>query len=124
MIRDFWASWCGPCRKLNPHLKEIYEKYKKEELIVVCVADDDSSREMWRKAVHDDGLEQFVHVLRGLRGMEYFFDVEADISLKYGVHSLPTKFLIDKNGVIVGRYGEGGKPHEVMDSELKKIFGY
>ena len=124
VILDFWASWCGPCRKLNPHLKEIYEKYKKEELIVVCVADDDSSREMWRKAVHDDGLEQFVHVLRGLRGMEYFFDVEADISLKYGVHSLPTKFLIDKNGVIVGRYGEGGKPHEVMDSELKKIFGY
>ena len=50
--------------------------------------------------------------------------VEWDISLKYGVHSLPTKFLIDKNGVIVGRYGEGGKPHEVMDSELKKIFGY
>ena len=40
------------------------------------------------------------------------------------LHSLPTKFLIDKNGVIVGRYGEGGKPHEVMDSELKKIFGY
>ena len=124
VILDFWASWCGPCRKLNPHLKEIYEKYKKEELIVVCVADDDSSREMWRKAVHDDGLEQFVHVLRGWRGMEYFFDVEADISLKYGVRSLPTKFLVDKDGVIVGRYGEGGEPHEAMDNELKKIFGY
>jgi len=34
------------------------------------------------------------------------------------------KLLIDKNGVIVGRYGEGGKPHEAMDSELKEIFGY
>ena len=124
VILDFWASWCGPCRKLNPHLKEIYEKYKKEGLVVVCVADNDSSKDTWRKAVHDDGLEQFVHVLRGWRGMEYFFDVEADISLKYGVRSLPTKFLVDKDGVIVGRYGEGGEPHEAMDNELKEIFGY
>lgn len=124
VIIDFWASWCGPCRGLNPHLKEVYEKYKKEGLIVVCVADNDSSEGAWRKAVHDDGLEQFVHVLRGWRGMEYFFDVETDISSKYGVHSLPTKFLIDKNGVIVGRYGGGGNPHEAMDAKLVELFGY
>lgn len=124
VIIDFWASWCKPCRASNPHLKALYEKYKKDGLVVVCVADNDSMLDVWKKAVIDDGLEDFIHVLRGYRGMEYFFNVETDISNKYGVHSLPTKFLIDKNGVIVGRYGENGDAHEAMDVKLKEVFGY
>ena len=124
VIIDFWASWCKPCRASNPHLKALYAKYKGDGLAVVCVADNDSMLEAWKKAVADDGLEDFIHVLRGHRGMEYFFNVETDISNKYGVHSLPTKFLIDKNGVIVGRYGENGDAHEAMDVKLKEVFGY
>ena len=90
----------------------------------MCVADDDSSKNKWQKAITDDGLDEFIHVLRGWRGLEYFFDVETDISSKYDVHSLPTKFLIDKNGIIVGRYGGGGESHEAMDAKLKEMFGY
>lgn len=124
VIIDFWASWCKPCRAMNPHLKELYKKYEKEGIAIVCVADNDSMLDVWRKAISDDGLEDFIHVLRGHRGMEYFFNTEQDISSSYGVHTLPTKFLIDKNGIILGRYGGNGEPHEAMDDKLKEVFGY
>lgn len=123
IIIDFWASWCVPCRKGNPHLKELFEKYKDKGLSVVCVADNDSSEKEWRKAVETDGIGQFIHVLRGWRGLEYFFDRQ-DLSTKYGVHTLPTKFLIGKDGIIIKRYGEAGEAHEAIDSKLVEIFGF
>lgn len=123
VILDFWASWCVPCRKSNPHLKELHNKYREDGLVVVCVADNDSSEDAWKKAVADDGIGQFIHVLRGWRGMEYFFDL-TDASAKYGVHTLPTKFLIGKDGTILGRYGDGGEPHDAMDIKLKEVFGH
>ena len=124
VIVDFWASWCAPCRQGNPHLKDLFHKYRDNGLVVVCVADNDGTPDEWRKAVAQDGLEEFVHVLRGWGGIENFFDLSNDLDAKYGVHSLPTKFLIDKNGVIVGRYGGGGERHDVMDTKLMELFGY
>lgn len=123
VILDFWASWCVPCRALSPHLKELYEKYHDKGLAVVCVADNDSMKDKWKKAIADDGLEEFIHVLRGHKGMRYFFNVETDISNKYGVHSIPTTFLIDKEGMVIGRYGDG-ESHEAMDAKLKEVFGF
>ena len=51
------------------------------------------------------------------------FDRSEDISELYGIHSLPTKILIDKEGMIIGRYGGGGESHEKMDEKLKEVFG-
>lgn len=121
IIIDFWASWCGPCRVANPHLKELHNKYEKDGLTVVGVADDDFAEAAWRKAVVDDKIEQFTHLRRGIKGMENFFD-NSDISMKYGVPALPTKVLIDKNGVIVGKYVGLNEGLE-MDAKLKEIFG-
>ena len=64
------------------------------------------------------------HVLRGpdmdkrMKGEKN----ETDISQYYGIHTLPTKILIDPNGVIVGRYGGGGDNDEAMDKKLSEIF--
>jgi len=121
VLIDFWASWCVPCRKGNPHLKEIYARYKDKGLEIIGVSDDDNKPENWRKAVEQDALP-WRHVLRGLdwEKIRKGEKSENDISEKYGIHELPTKILVDKNGIIIGRYYEYD---EELDAKLKEIFG-
>ena len=123
VILDFWASWCVPCRKGNPHLKALHEKYAPLGLEVVCIASDDSSPDKWRQAVEQDGIGHFHHVLSGMKRTATGYDKSEDIGEWYGIHTLPTKILIDKNGTIIARYGGGGEPHENLDQKLIEIFG-
>lgn len=121
VVIDFWASWCVPCRQSNPHMKELYERYGKKGLDFVYVSDDDSNPAAWRAAVKKDGLEKFHHVLRGLKFIDrasYKMDRSNDISDKYAIHYLPTKFLVDKKGNIVGKFES-----DELDAKLKEIFG-
>lgn len=124
VILDFWASWCVPCRKSNPHIKSLYDKYHERGLDVVYVSDDDSRPEAWHKAIEKDGLvgEGYHHVLRGFKmnretGQD---DRSNDISDKYAVHSIPTKFLIDREGKIVDRIDESEDAK--LDQLLEEIF--
>ncbi len=125
VLLDFWASWCVPCRKSNPHLKELYAKYNAKGFEIIGVSDDDNHEADWKKAVDKDGVGIWKHVLRGfdLQKMLKNEKNEKDISNYYGIHSLPTKILIDPNGMIIGRYGGGGEDDEAMDAKLKTIFG-
>lgn len=125
VLVDFWASWCVPCRKGNPHLLSLYSKYKDKGFEIIGISDDDGNHEAWKKAVEKDGIGVWRHVLRGLDMKKAMAGEEnpEDISDYYGIHSLPTKILIDPNGVIVGRYGGGGENDEAMDKKLKEVFG-
>jgi len=122
VLLDFWASWCVPCRKGNPHLLSLYSKYKDKGLEIVGISDDDSAPEAWKKAVEKDGIGVWRHVLRGLKRTPEGFDRSASISEGYGIHTLPTKILIDKQGVIIGRYGGGGEDDAAMDRKLESLF--
>jgi len=123
VLLDFWATWCVPCRKSFPHVKALYEKYGKKGLDMFCVADDDGNEARWKAAIEKDGVQSFHHVLRGLKwdrskGMDGM-DKTNDISDKYAVHYLPTKYLIDKDGRMIGKFND-----EELDAKLKEIFGF
>lgn len=123
VLLDFWASWCVPCRKGNPHLLSLYSKYKDKGLEIVGVSDDDNKPEAWKKAIQQDGIGVWKHVLRGLKQTAEGYDKSGDLSAPFGIHTLPTKVLIDKNGMIIGRYGGGGEDDEAMNKKLAELFG-
>ncbi|MDO6430436.1 redoxin domain-containing protein [Flavitalea sp. BT771] len=109
VLIDFWASWCVPCRKSMPHVKELYSMYKDKGFDVIAVADDDRDSTAWKKAMAKDGTGDWHNVLRGLdmTKIQKGEKNEKDISEKFGIHSLPTRILIDPAGKIIGRYDKG-----------------
>ena len=125
VLLDFWASWCKPCRASNPHVKALYEKYRKKGFDVVYVASDDSNPKAALKAIEQDGIKKYHHVLAGLKeirdanGKMLGYDKSQDIGEKYAVHFLPTKYLIDREGKIIGKVED-----KELDTKLKEIFGF
>ena len=121
VLLDFWASWCIPCRRGNPHLLGVYNQYKQKGFEIIGIADDDRAPEKWKKAVESDQIGVWKHVLHGLKwlpGSGVNFDNTNSILDKYNVSVLPTKILIDPNGMIVGRYGSD----EDLDKKLAEIY--
>jgi len=122
VLLDFWASWCVPCRRGNPHLLKLYKEYKPKGFEIIGVSDDDRNEAAWKKAVAKDGIGVWKHVLRGLKFNNGEFDRSEDKSEAYGIHTLPTKILINPEGKIIGRYGGGGEDDAAMDRKLAEIF--
>ncbi|MBC9795826.1 TlpA disulfide reductase family protein [Sinomicrobium weinanense] len=123
LLIDFWASWCVPCRKGNPHLIGIYKKYNTAGLEILGVASDDRDPAAWKAAVKKDNIGIWHHVLSGLtRNEDGSYNKEKDIGEGYNISTLPTKILVNPDGIIVGRYGSGGETDEKLDAKLEEIF--
>lgn len=121
VLLDFWASWCVPCRESMPHVKALYEKYHDKGLEVVCCADNDTQTDAWKAAIEKDGTSMFVHFLRGMKeNPDGSFDRSDDLSDKYGVHYIPCKFLVGRDGNLIGVKMEDAD----LDSALKEAFGF
>ncbi|MDP4212413.1 MAG: TlpA disulfide reductase family protein [Bacteroidota bacterium] len=91
VLIDFWASWCGPCRRNNPHLARLYQKYHGKGLEIYGVSLDNDHLS-WKAAVAHDKLG-WIQVIDD-KGWD------ASSALAYGVEMIPSSFLIDKDGVI------------------------
>lgn len=124
VLLDFWAHWCVPCRKSFPRLIQMYDKYHDKGLEVIGVADDDFSKDLWRKAIEKDGISIWYNVLRGLeRGNDGSTIATNSINNKYFVQVLPTKILIDPKGIIIAVY-KGSDTDEKLEKKLIEIFDH
>jgi thiol-disulfide isomerase/thioredoxin len=111
VLIDFWASWCGPCRRENPNVVSLYNKYKSKGFEIFSVSLD-QDKQKWFKAIEDDGLTWPSHV-SDLQGWAN------SAARLYSVSSIPQTVLLDKEGNILARNLRG----EQLNDKLKSIFG-
>jgi thiol-disulfide isomerase/thioredoxin len=112
VLIDFWASWCGPCRKENPNVVKTYNKYKDDGFTIVSVSLD-TDKQKWLGAIQADGLIWPNHV-SDLGGWN------SKVSKKYNVSSIPFTVLLDKEGNIVQTNLRG----PALENKLAEIFGH
>ncbi len=85
---NFWATWCPPCRKEMPSMQKLYNKFKDKNFVMIAVTSEDSAT-----------VKQF------LSKNKYTFPIvagEEDIFINYNIASIPTTFIIDGDGYIIG----------------------
>jgi len=107
VLVDFWASFCPPCRAENPNIVKVYNSFKGKNFEIYGVSLDDNKSD-WKKAIGDDNIS-WIQVSDLKRW-------ESVAAKSYGVEAIPTNFLVDPSGKIIGRDLMGEQLEEKLRS--------
>jgi peroxiredoxin len=110
LLVDFWAAWCGPCRRENPNVVKVYNEFNKKGFDVFGVSLD-QTKEDWVKAIADDKLT-WTHV----SDLKYWDNAAAKL---YAVNSIPANFLLDETGTIIAR----NLREDELYNKVKEVLG-
>ncbi len=110
LLVDFWAAWCGPCRRENPNVVKVYKEFNKKGFDVFGVSLD-QKKDDWVRAISDDKLT-WTHV----SDLQYWNSAAAKT---YAVNAIPANFLLDENGIIIGR----NLREEALYNKVKEVLG-
>ncbi len=109
VLIDFWASWCGPCRKENPNVVRLYQQYHDQGFEIFGVSLDRKAED-WVKAIKDDGLT-WIQV----SDLKYF---ESEAAREYNINAIPATILLDRDGNIVSKNLRG----KMLENKLAELF--
>ncbi len=107
VMLNFWATWCPPCRSEMPSIQRFYEKNK--DVVILAVSVDEESSEFVESFIKENGYS-----------FPVFYDVNQLLSKKFFVRSIPTTYIIDKNGVIFKKITGAFNWEELNLTEIQK----
>ena len=118
VLIDFWGSWCGPCRRDNPNLVRLYQKYhgkKFKDAIdfeIVSVAIEKNDRRV-KQVIEKDGLSWPYHIIKVSKIL-----LGSKLARDFGVSDLPTKFLYDHSGKLISKNGHVAEIDAYLSSQV------